>query len=122
MWNKFLDWIARAYYWVYCKFCQRRPDEPWTRQSSRFEERWPAIFWLFWLIVLGISTLHTVDKLGGWWCLLLIPLYLAASWWFAHILRYRVAHPENKPYMNPLDKAATWAAKRINFNEIVGRQ
>ncbi len=115
MWDNFLDWIARAYFWFYCKFWQRPPDEPWTRQTARFEQRWPFIFWL-----LQVAILLIVDRLNGWWWLLIIPFNLAAIWWFAHILRYRVAHPDNHPFKgNVLDRAATWAAKRINYNKIL---
>ena len=112
MLDKIKDLIARAYYALYCRFLQRPPNEPFTKQAARFEQKYPSLFWLGWLAVMGVSTLHTINCLG-WWRLILIPLYLAASWWFHHILQYRVDHPENVPYK--ANRLFNWSARRMGL-------
>ncbi len=116
MWDKFLDWIAKAYFWIYCKFFQRPPGEPWTRQAARMEERWPAFTWGFALALFGLAA----GLSRGWWIILTLAIYLFAWYFLPHIVRYRVAHPDNHPFKgNVLDRAATWAAKRISYNKIL---
>lgn len=121
MLNKFFDWIARAYYWVYCRFLQRPPDEPFTRQADRFERRWPYLAYGIALIIFFI----TARYLDSWWLVLTAVVYLFFLWFMPHINSYQRAHLDNEPYMvktNVFDKAATWAADRIAFNDMIRRQ
>jgi hypothetical protein len=107
-WDRFLDWVAEAYYWVYVKLLQRPPSEPITRQASRIEERWPAMAWGVALIIFVLTA-----QLRGWGVLLTAAVYLFAWWWCPHVVRYRVAHPENKPYLlRWQEKALNWATDR----------
>jgi hypothetical protein len=105
--DSLLDWIARAYYWYYCKFLQRPPGEPFTRQASRFEQRWPAIAWGISLIIL----FSLARFISGWWLIITLAVNLAALWFFPHIVRYRVAHPENMPYKN--SRFLSWSMHRL---------
>ena len=110
MWGKMLDWIAKAYFWVYCKFFQRPPDEPFTRQADRFERRWPAIAWGVALVVFFATA-----QLRGWWLFITIPIYLFAWWFLPHITQYQRAHPENVPYKSLSMKAFDWSARRMGI-------
>ncbi len=103
MWDKFLDWGAKLYLWFYSSFCQRRPDDPYTRQIARFETRWPIFYWGGCLAIL-----LKVAGLGKWYFTL--PLSLFAIWFFSHILRYRVKHTTDNP---PYSKALMWATRRL---------
>ncbi len=103
LWDNLQDWLAAAYFWLYCKFLQRPPGEPFTRQASRFEERWPAVAWGVLLLVVNL-----LARLAGRWLLITIAVNLFAWWFCPHIVRYRVAHPENVPY-----RLIDWAVRRL---------
>jgi hypothetical protein len=101
-----LNWIARTYLWVWHRFFQR--DEPFTRQASRMEERWPAFTWGFALALYGLSA----GLWRGWWIVLTVAIFVFSWWFLPHIVRYRVEHKgDNPPYQN---KLLAWATKRIN--------
>lgn len=93
-----LDFIAKSYYWVWHKFFQR--DQPFTAQASRMEARWPTFVWGFALLLFYCVSRHL-------W--LAIPTNLFAVWFLPHIVRYRVAHPENTPYST----LHRWAERRL---------
>ena len=106
MWDSFLDWIARSYFWVYCKFLQRPPEQPFTAQADRMERRWPAFTWGFALVVFWLTA-----QLRGWALSITIPVYLFAWWFIPHIMAYQRKHPENEPYR--INKMLAWAIKRM---------
>ena len=114
MWNNFLNWIARTYYSFYVHFMQRPPDQPYTAQAARMEERWPAFVWGVALAIL----LCTARFLHGWWLAITATVYLFAWWWFHHICNYERNHPGNNPYRiwihSPLNKAFVWASRRLH--------
>lgn len=113
--NALLDWIARAYFWVYVKLLQRPPDQPFTRQADRINRRWPILTYGTALVIFNrIALLH-----GLWW-ILTIAVNVFAIWWFDHISKYAIKHPDNVPYQKPLtERVAGWAATRINYSNLL---
>ncbi len=109
------DAIARGYYFLYHRLCQL--GEPFTRIFCRQEQAWPAFFWAFWG-GLGCWCAVTINQPGQVWpWKVLAAAYLLFLLWFTpHIVRYRVAHPENKPYLSFWQKGARWAEKRLQHD------
>jgi len=100
LFDRLLDLIARAYLWFYHKLLQRPRDEPFTRQFDRMERFFYPFAWGLVLVVLfWASHLHWL------WA---VCFNLAAAWFIHHIIEYRVAHPENVPYLKQ------WAERRLN--------
>jgi hypothetical protein len=107
--TKLLDLIAKGYYWFYCTLCQRPPNQPYTAQLARFEQRWPVIYWL-------INT-ALIAWLGFTHSLLVIPALLFMAWFNRHILIYRIEHPENQSYR--MSRLTRWALGRIDGKKIL---
>ena len=106
--------IAKGYYNFYVHFMQRPPDQPYTAQAARMEERWPSFVWGVALIIWFV----TARYLHGWWLLLTGAVYLFSWWWCHHICNYERTHPGNNPFMpwnqKLANKAFIWASRRLH--------
>ena len=111
--NAILDFIAKAYLWFYSDLLQRPKSEPFTRQASRIEDKYPALVWGITLAILWVCR-----YVHGWRLIIPILIYLFLWWFIPHIVDYRVVHRDD----NPVDpqgaapvvagRAARWATKR----------
>jgi hypothetical protein len=98
LFNLLLDLVARAYRFFYHKVCQL--PEPFTRVFCRMEQFEPVLFWGLCLFFIWKA------DIGHWYWT--VPVNLFFLWFIPHIVRYRVCHPENLPYL------LKWAERRLD--------
>ena len=101
--NKVLDIIALIYHFAWYKVFQRR--EPLTPQFCRLEQAYPLVFWSVGIALCALLGANLGDSF--WQSVVYILILAFLVWFFPHVLRYRIDHPENKPNF------VRWADKRL---------